>query len=216
MSLRARRLPAGTQVEPFEWGGAAAWGGRSSGSRGSGRRGLQAVGNPEAVAEEVASAHAKGVAEGERAAAAAAEARWHGALQQISSSLKALAEAKAQMQRDAERQIVRLAQAIAARVIHRESTLDPKVLVEIAQRAVSKVGEASRVTVRLNREDVAAAGGPKAFGDGSLTVVLDESLPRGGCRIDSERGTVDASIDAQIQQIAHALLEAGPEEPSAG
>jgi flagellar assembly protein FliH len=40
--------------------------------------------------------------------------------------------------------------------------------------------------------------------------VADPIVGRGGCRIESEFGLIDAGIDAQIQEIARALL--GEEE----
>jgi flagellar biosynthesis/type III secretory pathway protein FliH len=37
-------------------------------------------------------------------------------------------------------------------------------------------------------------------------VTADPRVPRGGCKVESEYGDIDAGVDAQIQEIARALL----------
>jgi flagellar biosynthesis/type III secretory pathway protein FliH len=44
---------------------------------------------------------------------------------------------------------------------------------------------------------------------GSLDIVVDEDLPRGGCRIETDFGTVDATIETQIRVIERHLLGGG-------
>jgi type III secretion protein L len=43
----------------------------------------------------------------------------------------------------------------------------------------------------------------------TLQVVADESFPRGGCRIESDFGMVDASLDTQLRVIERHLLGEG-------
>jgi flagellar assembly protein FliH len=40
-----------------------------------------------------------------------------------------------------------------------------------------------------------------------VTVVADAAVSRGGCLVESPFGFVDASIDAQFQELARALLD---------
>jgi flagellar biosynthesis/type III secretory pathway protein FliH len=39
-------------------------------------------------------------------------------------------------------------------------------------------------------------------------------VPRGGCRVHSDLGVIDAGIDAQVHELARALLGHGPEKDS--
>ena len=41
---------------------------------------------------------------------------------------------------------------------------------------------------------------------GQVTIAADPRVPRGGCRVESEFGDIDAGVDAQIQEMARALL----------
>jgi flagellar assembly protein FliH len=62
--------------------------------------------------------------------------------------------------------------------------------------------------VRLNPDDVAAAG--ERHGEGwagaHVTVVPDPVVVRGGCLVESDFGYVDAGIDAQLHEVARAIL----------
>ena len=105
--------------------------------------------------------------------------------------------------------MVQLALAVARRVVHREVSLDPQVLATLMRVALERVSDATKVTVRLNPVDhqsVTAASSGSA--SDQVTVTADGRVPRGGCKVESEYGDVDAGVDAQIQEIARALLSA--------
>jgi flagellar biosynthesis/type III secretory pathway protein FliH len=108
--------------------------------------------------------------------------------------------------------MVKLALAIARRVIGREVSLDQDLLLAIARVALERLGESARITVRLHPDDFEATAAARAaqWSSRSVEVVADPIVGRGGCRIESEFGLIDAGIDAQIQEIARALL--GEEE----
>jgi flagellar assembly protein FliH len=82
----------------------------------------------------------------------------------------------------------------------------------MARVALERVGESGTATIRLSPEDYAAT--VQRHGDhwaGSrVKVVADPSVSRGGCLVESEFGFVDASVEAQFDQVAQALTE-GPE-----
>jgi flagellar biosynthesis/type III secretory pathway protein FliH len=46
-----------------------------------------------------------------------------------------------------------------------------------------------------------------------LAVVPDEAVSRGGCRIETESGTVDATLGTQLEVIERHLLGEGSREP---
>jgi flagellar assembly protein FliH len=50
------------------------------------------------------------------------------------------------------------------------------------------------------------AGMKGAAANSQVTLVGDPRIARGGCRVESEYGDIDAGVDAQIQEIARALL----------
>ena len=76
-------------------------------------------------------------------------------------------------------------------------------------RLLERLGEARPATIRLNPEDFArtAAGRLEQWAAAHVSVVSDPSVSRGGCIVESPFGFVDAGIEAQLQELAGALLE---------
>ena len=117
------------------------------------------------------------------------------------------------MIQQAERQMVQLALTIAKRILRREVTLDPDLTVAMARVALDRLGESSGATIRLHPEDyaIAVAGAQDAWESEQVTVISDDKVSRGGCRIESAFGFVEASVEAQFEEIAREVLA---EEPS--
>ena len=155
-------------------------------------------------------AFAKGFAQGERAGLEAAAKRGDAMLRRLTQTLDEMTSLRAQMIRETEQQMVSLALAVARRVIHREVSLDRDLLIAIARVALDRLGEEAKVAVHLNPEDYAVTQSARTGEwDGSqVSVVADARVPRGGCRIESDFGALDAGVDAQIEELAHALLGA--------
>jgi flagellar assembly protein FliH len=153
-------------------------------------------------------AFAKGYEQGERSGAEAAGKRGEAMLRRLSETLGELTTLRATMIRQTESQIVELALAVARRVVHREVALDKNLLIAIARVALDRLGESAQVTVRLHPEEYEATDAARvAESAGSnIIFVADARVGRGGCRVESEMGMLDAGVDAQIQEIARALL----------
>jgi flagellar assembly protein FliH len=153
-------------------------------------------------------AFAKGFAQGERAGAEAAGKRGEVMLRRLTETLDELTTLRAQMIHQTELQMVQLALAVARRVVHREISLDRDLLVAMARVALDRLGENVQVIVRLNPDDFDATAVSRAsqWTGTNVSVVADARVGRGGCRIESDLGVLDAGADAQIQEIARALL----------
>jgi len=218
MSSKARRLElssATTAAMPVaSWLEAVAEGSVSASGRRAAQRltsagvlpALGPVAAPAATPQE--DPFAKGFAEGQRTAAAAAQQEFAGLAKKLATTLDDLMRVRNEMIRHTEKQMVQLALAVARRVVHREVSLDPQVLLTMMRVALERVSDAARVTVRLNPADyqsVTAAIDGTATSD-QVTLAADGRVPRGGCKVETEYGDVDAGVDAQIQEIARALL----------
>jgi flagellar assembly protein FliH len=215
MSSRARRLPAGAPVQPFDWGGASP--------------APQPVTTPEPRVEEPdcaqqearlaaleREAFAKGYEQGERAGLEAGGKRADAMLRRLSETLDQLGDLRRRMIRETEAQMVELALAIARRIVRRDVALDQNLTLSMARLALDRLGDRTTATVRLHPDDLAATAVGRSEWSGShVTVVADGSVSRGGCRIESDFGFVDASIDAQFREVARALLvEEGHDMPA--
>jgi flagellar assembly protein FliH len=217
MSSRARRLEVspGTASAPpvASWLEVVAEGTALAGGRRAAQRLTAATAVPAAIAAAGAppvpqeDLFAKGVAEGQRAAAAAAQQEIATLAKKLAATLDDLMRVRTEMIRHTEKQMVQLALAVARRVVHREVSLDPQVLATLMRVALERVSDAAKVTVRLNPVDhQSVTEALSGSASDQVTLTADGRVPRGGCKVESEYGDVDAGVDAQIQEIARALL----------
>lgn len=216
MSSRARRIGTTTVVAPFVWGQQATT--QQGPPQPAAGAPAAAPVEPVVTEAEQAERHAslaaqerdafiKGFAQGERAGAEAAAQRGEAMLRRLTETLEELTVLRAQMIRQTERQMVQLALAVARRLIQREVSLDPDLLIAVARVALDRLGETMSVTVRLHPDDFEATAAGRAELQGTNVMVLaDPRVGRGGCRVESEFGTMDVGIDSQIQEVARALL----------
>ena len=157
-------------------------------------------------------AFTKGYAQGERAGLEAGSKRAEAMLRRLAQTLEELGGLRDNMVRQTERELVQLAVAIARKVLHREVTVDPELTAALAHIALERIGGATPATVRLHPDDYAtvAAGQVAPLGGRQVEIRPDPSVARGGCLVESEFGFIDASVDAQVAEIARAVLGDAP------
>ncbi len=156
-------------------------------------------------------AYEKGFMQGERTGKEMAEKRVDAQLKRYASTLDEFARLKGDMLLRVEKDVVKLAVAISKRIIQREIQIDQEIILTMARIALSRIGEKSLVTIRLNPIDFkividhkSRLGTPSDLA--GMTLVEDHSITRGGCLIDTEMGSVDARIDEQFREIERGLL----------
>jgi flagellar biosynthesis/type III secretory pathway protein FliH len=114
-------------------------------------------------------------------------------------------------------QLVRLALAIAEKIVGREVAEDPTIVASVLERARAELPQARHVRIWLHPRDhqflqeaqpdlvwVGEKGGRK------VEVLSSEEVDRGGCRVETEMGVVDATIPVQLQEIRRQLLDEEP------
>ena len=153
-------------------------------------------------------AFAKGYEQGERAGVEAGAKRADAMLRRLAQTLEELGELRKVMIRQTERQMVQLALAIAKRVVRREVAIDHDLTLMMARVALERLGDSTSVVIRLHPEEFAATSAREdaPWAGSHVSVVADASVSRGACLVESDFGYVDASVDAQFQEIARALL----------
>jgi hypothetical protein len=105
-------------------------------------------------------------------------------------------------------QLAELAALIARRVIGRELSLDPSVVRGLVREGISALGQHERVLVTLGpgfetmrerlEEDLRGVGS-------RFEVRFDAALDAYGCRVETEMGQVDESIESRLETLLHAL-----------
>ncbi len=118
---------------------------------------------------------------------------------------------------EAETATLKLAVALAEKVIARHLDTHPDAVVDALRDALAHVLEPVAATARVDPADLEAVEhatpGLAAAGGGAVRVVADEAVPRGGCVVEHGAGEVDARIETKLQRLAGLLL--GDEEEPA-
>ena len=109
-----------------------------------------------------------------------------------------------------EKTTVRVAAAIAARMIRRELKRTPEITLNLVREALEMAAGSTDIQVRLHPDDhrhwpARSASGRRAFAAGSRQIVADPAIPRGGCRIETRFGTIDQQFEAQLARIEEEL-----------
>jgi flagellar assembly protein FliH len=111
----------------------------------------------------------------------------------------------------AEPELVRLAMAIADRIVHTELQTNQNVIVENVRQALTRLVSREVVTLRVNpvdldtirqhRDDIVAAGDVE-----HLRIVEDQRVDRGGVIIETDAGMIDSKISTQMREARRAIL----------
>ena len=115
--------------------------------------------------------------------------------------------------RESEDELIKLVTLVARKVILREVSQDRSILAGVVQNALAGLSAREEITVRINPDDyqLVASGRDDMLHNELLNERLllkpDPSVAAGFCFVDTEMGTVDASLDGQMDQIYRSLLE---------
>ena len=139
----------------------------------------------------------------------AARAQLEPVVQQLGRTIADLATLRSRFRAEAERDVVQLALAIARKVLHRESSIDPDALLGLVKAALAKLDAREVHKVRLNPQDAAMLrrrldqiGLPKG-----VEIEGDFSMPPGSAIFDTLHGTMDASVESQLSEIERGFAD---------
>lgn len=134
----------------------------------------------------------------------------------ITRSLDQFSQERSRYFAGVEAEVVKLALAIAARVLHREVNLDPLMLTAVVKVALGKITDESTTIVQVPAREVElwraffADSSPQS----SVEVVGDEHLKTGDCVLKTNMGRVDLGVDAQISEIETGFFDLLQQRPA--
>ena len=112
-----------------------------------------------------------------------------------------------------EEQIIKLAIAIAEKILHTEVTTRKDAILEVLKTAIRSVADTDGMKIRLNPQDFRYMMEVKkdflqSF-DSLRNVMFEEdsSIKRGGAVVESALGEVDARLESQIREIKASMLK---------
>ena len=158
---------------------------------------------------KVADARAAGFDEGLAAGRHQAAAEVQPVLERMARTIDEIGQMRARLRKEAEGDLVKLALAIARRVIRRELAIDPDALRGLVLAALEKLKgqEISRIRVHPGHAGPLAAALPPASGGSPLEIVPDPSCQPGGVVFETSRGNLDAGVETQLSEIERGLAD---------
>lgn len=163
---------------------------------------------PAALESARAEAHEAGYGEGLKAgrteALAAAQQEHTAQMRELRATVQQLLDYRPTIRTEVEREVVELAFAVARRVLHREVTLDPTAVVGIVRSCIDERSAAEVTRVLVNAADVDVV---KQLVGPDVAVDVSADIARGGALLETSRGTLDARIDSQIEELQTGLAD---------
>lgn len=114
-----------------------------------------------------------------------------------------------------EAEVVKLALAIAARILHREARLDPLLLSATVRVALEKVADKSTTTLRVPSVELESWKEVFTTEEKSeLQLVGDERLEIGECILETNVGRVELGVSAQLEEIEKGFFDLLQQRPA--
>jgi len=154
-------------------------------------------------------AYQSGLRQGRTAGAEEAAASLAPVLERLSRAVEEIIEQRRRFRREAEEDVVRLALAIGRRVLHRELSIDPEALLGVVKAALARIEAREVSCLRVHPADVVLI--QKHFQQAGrhehIQVHGDPALERGAVVFDMARGSLDASVETQLEEIQRGLSD---------
>lgn len=153
----------------------------------------------------------KGFAQGEKAGKQIAEKAMEATLKALDAALAKWQKEELKRSWEKAEEIVRLALAVARKILKREVKQDPSVIVDIVRDALSKTALREEVIIKvhpMDRETLMEARGDllrELDEVRSLRIEADDKLSRGDALIECPQGELDLRIERQLSEIERAF-----------
>ena len=150
-------------------------------------------------------AYQKGFAEGEKTGVESCARRIESVLEGLHHALIQVQNLRQEMYHAIEKEVVELALAIARKVVCQEVATNKDLVVGVAKEALSRVKVPGQVTVKLNPSDFQVINGTKSHLEhfknqiDSISFESEETIPSGGCVIETAMGKIDARLEKQFE-----------------
>lgn len=152
-----------------------------------------------------------GYSAGERAAADDVARKAEGLFRRMQQAVEAAEKARHDAVERSREDIIKLARAIAEKVVRRHIEDDDEVVARLLEELLPRWQGVGAITIRCHPEEAEEAqeyleesGLGRRWGS-ELRIVADESISRGGVVLESRLGQLDASLETRLARIGRAL-----------
>jgi flagellar assembly protein FliH len=158
-------------------------------------------------------AYENGLLQGEKNGMEIAERKMEAVMQRYSDAVCEVQKLRSSLYTQVEREVVKLAVAVAKKIVHREIQVDHDIVRTLVHVALSRVAEKSTVTICLNPVDydyLVERRAELSQSEGQdISLLADKSIERGGCLIQTNCGDIDARVEEEFHEVEHSFFE-GP------
>ena len=130
------------------------------------------------------------------------------ALEQL---IREVNDAKGTLLAEWERAVVKVSSAIAERIIRRELAQRPEITLDLIAESLRLATGASEITFHVSPSDYENLGSQIDRLAATLSqlapssIIADESITPGGCRVETRFGVIDNQIESQLRRIEEEL-----------
>lgn len=138
--------------------------------------------------------------------------------EEIGKALTDFGTQRANYFQNVEEQVVRLALAIARKILHREAQMDPLLLAGVVHVALEKIGAGASTRLRANPVDLAVWRAYFAQSSENLStpeLIGDPELKPGRCVLETNMGSTEISLETQLQEIEQGFFDLLAQRPGA-
>lgn len=163
----------------------------------------------EAFAQHLARERALGVAETEALMKRDHEQKLAHERARITESIRLFEQTRKEYFAKVEGEVVQLALSVARKILHREAQVDPLLLTALVQIALTQIKEGSSVAVRVRPEEASRWREQLSTPAINLevTVIEDSERVAGDCVVETELGSVNFSLAAQLKEVEQGFLD---------
>jgi flagellar assembly protein FliH len=165
----------------------------------------------------LAGERAAGVAETEARLRNEIETRAQREMARVTKALTEFETARKEYFSSVEVEVVKLALAIAGKILHREAQVDPLLVAALVQIALGQLKEGAAATIRVRPEDRKRwlrhfeVQGLKL----AISIEEDMELEAGDCVLQTEMGTVNFSLEGQLKEVERGFFDVLAHRPNA-
>ena len=129
----------------------------------------------------------------------------------LKEAVAQIVDSRADWQNYWERSLIDLACRIANRIVRQEISKQPEITLTWIRESLELAGAAAEISLHLHPQDVSTLRNQvdqlvKTLNPAApARIVADETISVGGCRVESEFGTIDQQLETQLNRLAEEM-----------
>lgn len=171
--------------------------------------------SPQEMKDLLTAARAEAVVQTEARLKMEYEARSTGEADKIRQALELFQVERKEYFSRVEADVVQLALAISAKILHREAQVDPMLVAALVRVAIDKLHDGSSVSVRVSPTEAqkwrAFLANP--LNGSTIEIVEDAHLGAMDCILETELGSANFSIEAQMKEVEQGFFDLLAQRP---